>query len=159
MADYDIRTIDLDGVIALRTALLDPERNGHAEASAGDEHPTARHVGAFHDDRLVGVASIHPQGMPGGYKTNSWRLTGVGVDFGHRGGGVGALLVERCLEHASEREGRITWCLAPAGTFGFFERLGFRRSGDPIDDPTRGPHYLLYQELGPLSHSWAIEGA
>lgn len=155
MSDYDIRTSDLGSVMPLRVALLDPAHRD-PDPSAGDEHPSARHVGAFHEDRLVGVASIHPQGMPGGYKTNSWRLVGVAVDHGHRGVGVGALLVERCLEHASGLDAKVAWCLAPAGAFGFFERLGFRRSGDPIDDPDRGPHYLLFCELGPVKRSWAL---
>lgn len=116
-------------------------------------------MAAFHDETAVGVASIHPQGMPGGYKTHAWRLTGVAVEFGHRGVGVGALLVERCLEHAADMDAQVAWCLAPAGVFGFFEQLGFRRSGDPIDDPERGPHYLVYQELGPLTRSWALPDA
>jgi N-acetylglutamate synthase-like GNAT family acetyltransferase len=156
---YAVRTVRLEQVTGLRSALLDPTGSGHAATSAGDEHPSAHHVGAFLESTQVGVASIHPQGMPGGYKTDAWRLTGVAVEHGHRGSGNGALLVERCLEHAAESGAKAVWCLAPAGTFGFFERLGFGRSGDPIDDPDRGPHYLLYREVQPLRRDWALPGA
>ena len=156
MSDYDIRTVEMADVVELRAAILDPRRTGRAGTTPGDEHPSARHVGAFRDEALVGVGSIHPEGMPGGHKTGAWRLTGVAVEHGHRGLGVGALLVERCLEHAAGLEAKVVWCLAPAGAYGFFERYGFRRAGDPIDS-TEGPQYLLYAEMGPLRRSWALE--
>jgi N-acetylglutamate synthase-like GNAT family acetyltransferase len=159
VTNYEIRTVDFDTVGDLRAALLDPARTGHATATAGDEHPSARHVAAFTDGSLVGVATIHPQGMPGGIKMDAWRLTGVAVEFGHRGGGAGALLVERCLEHAAEAGAKTVWCLAHAGAFGFFERLGFGRSGDPIDDPDLGPQYLLSQQVRPLRRNWALQDA
>jgi GNAT superfamily N-acetyltransferase len=154
--DYEVRTLDLDGVIELRVALLDPEREGTAGPSAGDTHPSALHVGAFRDDQLVGVASTYPEGVPGGDTPHAWRLRGVGVEFGHRGAGVGALLVR---EHASGFDGRIAWCLAPARSVGFLERLGFDRTGDPIADPDRGPHRLMCRDLSPRSSAPAIEGA
>lgn len=157
MAGYEIRTVDFETIAGLRSALLDPSGSGHA--GAGDEHPAARHVGAFHGGTLIGVASVHPQGMPGGYTTDAWRLTGVAVDHGHRGAGHGLALVERCLEHAAESGAKAIWCLAPAGAFGFFERLGFGRSGDPVDEPDRGPHYLLYQQVKPLRRDWALQDA
>jgi N-acetylglutamate synthase-like GNAT family acetyltransferase len=93
--------------------------------------------------------------MPDGYRTAAWRLHGVAVDYGHRGAGVGALIVERCLHHAAGQEARAVWCIAPAGTFGFFERYGFLRTGDPIDD-NHGPQYKLFVELGSPRKSWTL---
>lgn len=155
MSDYEIRRIDASTVLQLRRALLRRYRTD-SPSVMGDEHPSACHIGAYRDDRLVAVGSIHPEAMPGGYRTNAWRFHGVAVDHGHRGVGVGALITERCLEHAAGREAKVVWCVAPAGAYGFFERYGFRRTGDPIDDAD-GPQYMLFAELGPLRRSWALE--
>jgi N-acetylglutamate synthase-like GNAT family acetyltransferase len=159
VTSYEIRTVDVEAVADLRAALLDPKGMLHSTATTGDEHMSARHVAAFHGGSRVGVATIHPQGMPGGSTTDTWRLTGVAVEHGHRGAGVGALLVERCLEHAAEAGAKTVWCSAPAGAFGFFERLGFGRSGDPIDDPVVGPQYLLSQQVRPVRRDWALQNA
>lgn len=156
MSDYDIRTIGSDIAIALRTALLDRSADGLADRTPGDDSPTARHIGAYYEGTLVGVASIHPQSMPGGYTAGAWRLTGVAVEHGHRGYGVGSLLVGKVLEHAASADSRVVWCFAPAGAFGFFQRHGFNRSGEPMESAEGGPQYLLFAEVGPLRRSWAL---
>ena len=158
MAGYEIRTVDMSTIAALRSALLDPG-NARIDVGPGDEHEAARHVGVFHDGVLVGVASIHPQAMPGALTAGAWRLSGVAVEHGHRGRGNGALLVERCLEHAAESDATAVWCVAPAAAFGFFERLGFGRHGDPMDGPVGGPRYLLQRRVQQLRRSWALQDA
>ena len=154
LSNYDIRIVAAVDVLELRAALLLRHRTG-SPSVAGDEHPTACHVAAHRDEMPVGIGSIHPEPMPDERRSGTWRLHGVAVDHGHRGMGVGALIVELCLEHAAGHDGRSAWCVAPAGAFGFFERYGFRRSGDPIDDRD-GPQYMLFAELGPLRRSWSI---
>ena len=154
MSDYAIEIVTAADVVDLRTALLLRHRGG-SPLVAGDEHPNACHVAAYRDGKQVGIGSIHPEPMPDGYGTAAWRLHGVTVDHGHRGAGVGALIVERCLDHASGQEARAVWCVAPAGTFSFFERYGFQRIGDPIDN-SDGPQYKLFVELEPPRKSWAI---
>ncbi len=154
MSDYGIRGVSAADVYELREALL-LRRRGGSPSVPGDEDPTACHLAAYRDEARVGIGSIHPEPMPDGSTADTWRLHGVAVDHGHRGVGVGALIVERCLEHAAEHGARAVWCLAPAGVFGFFERYGFQRMGDPIDDP-EGPQYKLFAEIEPLRRSWSL---
>lgn len=148
MSDYEIRTVTAAGVRSLRLALV-----GEPEVD-GDGLPEACHLGAYRDEVLVGVGSIHPESMPAGYRDGAWRVHGLGVEHGHRGIGVGALLLERLLEHAAGHDPQAAWCVAPAGVYGFFERFGFRRTGEPLEGSS-GPQYLLYTPLGPLRRSWA----
>lgn len=153
VSQYQIRQTDAVSVAPLRTALI--PREGRPPLAPGDEHQAAYHVGAYRAERLIGIASVHPEPMPGSYRTGVWRLRGVAVDHGHRGAGVGALLVMSCLEHVTAAEAKGVWCMAPAGTFGFFERQGFRRSGDPISSD-EGPQYLLFAPVGPSHRSWSL---
>jgi predicted GNAT family N-acyltransferase len=67
----------------------------------------------------------------------------MAVDHGHRGYGLGGLMLRRCLEHAAQHAGRMVWCSARAEVYGFFERHGFGRRGDPFELPGIGPHYLM----------------
>jgi predicted N-acetyltransferase YhbS len=154
LSDYGIEIVTAADVLDLRCALLHRHLVG-SPVVAGDQHPDAYHVAAYRDENQVAVGSIHPEPMPEGYQTAAWRLHGVTVEHGHRGVGVGALIVERCLDHAVGQEARVVWCVAPAGTFGFFERYGFQRTGDPIDD-SAGPQYKLFVELGSPRKSWAL---
>jgi GNAT superfamily N-acetyltransferase len=156
VTEYEIQRIEAAEARPLRRALLYPALPPGAVDYEADRHPSALHVGAFKDGVLVGVASVHPQPMPGSHSAGSWRIRDIGVEHGHRGRGVGAWIVERCLEHVSTNAGVIIWCTARVGAFGFFEHMGFARSGPPIEDPTEGPQYTLYAEVPPLERSWKI---
>lgn len=156
MSDYEIEDVDAAEVRPLRRVLLYRDAPLDAADHAGDEHPSARHVGAFKDGVLVGIATIHPQPMPGAIRTGAWRVRDVAVDHGHRGRGVGALMLERLLEHAAGHEGAIAWATVRVGAYGFFERYGFARMGAPVDDPDEGPQYLMHAPIRPLHRSWAI---
>jgi len=156
MSDYEIEVIEPAEARPLRRALLHPESAPEAVDHPGDTHPAARHVGAFKDGLLIGIATIHPQPMPGATRTGAWRVRDVAVEHGHRGRGVGALLLERLLEHAAEHEGVVAWATVRVAAFGFFERYGFLRSGAPIDDPDDGPQYLMHAGVRPLHRSWNL---
>jgi GNAT superfamily N-acetyltransferase len=156
VSDYEIQTIAAAEARPLRRALLHPTLPLAGVDYEADSHPVSLHVGAFKDGLLVGVATVHPQPMPSGARTEAWRVRDVAVEHGHRGRGVGAALLDRCLEHASAADGKVAWCMARVGAFGFFERMGFRRAGSPVDDPEEGPQYLVFTELLPAERSWEL---
>jgi len=153
LSNYDIRIVAVADVLELRGALL--AHPAGSPSITGDDHPSSCHVAARRNEIPVGIGSIYSEPTPDGNPTATWKLHGVAVDHGHRGMGVGALVVERCLEHAAAHGANVVWCTAPAGAFGFFERCGFRRTGDPVDH-RGGPQYKLFAEIGPLRRSWSI---
>jgi GNAT superfamily N-acetyltransferase len=150
VTEYRVADADLPIVQQLRVALV---RHGPV---GGDTDPAAGHCAAYRDGVVIGVASIHPEAMPGTTDERAWRVHGIAVEHGHRGGGVGSSLLERCLLHASTRNASTVWCRAPAGVFGFLDRHGFARTGDPSVGPD-GPEYVMYRELGSVRRSWAID--
>ena len=148
MSDYELQRIEAAEARPLRRALLHPSLPLAAVDYQADSHPSALHVGAFKDWVLVGIATVHPQPMPSAIRTGAWRIRDIAVEHGHRGRGVGAWMLERCLEHAATAEGQVAWCTARAGAYGFFEHVGFRRRGQPFELPGGGPHYLVVAEFG-----------
>ena len=156
MSDYEFAAIEPPEVGPLRQALLHPEQPLDAMMSLSDTHHAARHIGVFKDGVLVAIATIHPQPMPGGTPHGAWRMRDVAVEHGHRGKGLGALLVERLLEHASDNQGTVAWATVRETAAGFFERCGFQKIDAPFVDPQEGPQYLMHTPIKPLQKSWEI---
>jgi predicted GNAT family N-acyltransferase len=142
MSEYEIRSVDPTEAQGLRRAVLTPTALADRSRSIDDDAPSTLHVGGFRGEHLAGVASIARRRSPDEPGDGTWRLHGVAIELGHRGWGLGAQLLQRCLEHAASHQARFVWCDVPAGTFGFFERFGFHRVGDPFTVDS-APHYRM----------------
>jgi len=148
VSEYQVRPVASADVAEMRAALL----WGAGEADddppwLAEEDLDILHVGGYRDGRLAGFATIARRRAPGVPEPNSWRILGIGVEHGHRGYGLGAMLAHRCLDHAAARGARLVWCKTPAAAYGFFEHLGFRRRGQPFEAPGAGPHYVMMAEF------------
>ena len=76
------------------------------------------------------------------------QLKGMAVDDSLQGSGLGALLVDRGIEHARSLGARIVWARARDSALYFYERRGFRTEGDGfIDEPTAMPHHIVVREV------------
>ena len=147
MSEFEVREIMPGDTYELRRALLRPHQQVNEMTWPHDEGPDTLHLGAFRGDQLVGIGTIHRQPMPGAAEAEAWRVRGVAVEYGHRGYGVGAMLFNRLLEHATVLEAQLVWANATATSFGFFEHHGFRRRGEPFELPDIGPHYVVFIEV------------
>jgi GNAT superfamily N-acetyltransferase len=143
MSEFEVRPIKAQAAGPLRSALLRAEEADDAGGVSG-----ALHLGGYRNGRLVGFASVAPQRAPGDAGPGAWRLRAIAVDHGHRGYGLGGLLLRRCLGHAAAQGARLVWSRVPAAVYGFFEHHGFERSGDPFEGPDRLPHYLVVAGTG-----------
>lgn len=153
MSDCEIRAVEAEAVRPLRRALLRPHQQVEELAYPGDDHPEALHVGGFRHGHMVGIATIIPRPMPGRRERRAWQVRGMAVEHGQRGYGLGGLMLDACVAHAAAHGGRLAWCNARAGSFGFYERYGFRRDGEPFELPDIGPHYRMYRPLLPAEGS------
>jgi len=143
MSEFSIRPVRVEDVRDLEEALLRETAETHDNPWSGEPDPDALHLGGYRDGVLVGCATILRQRIPGSAEQHAWRIKGVAIEHGHRGFGLGGMMMRRLLEHAGARGARIAWCRVPAGAYGFFEHLGFRRAGDPFEDPSGGPQYMM----------------
>jgi GNAT superfamily N-acetyltransferase len=143
----DLRQIDLDAARRLRHELLRPGRPTDELVFPGDDEPDSLHLGAFEEERLVGIATVIREAPPGEGDDRAWRIRGMATLSEVRGRGYGGLLLERCVEHAVNHGGRVLWCNARAGAVGFYRRYGFTARGGVFDVPDLGPHYLMSRTL------------
>lgn len=140
-----VRAVETRGI---RQSVLRPHQPPEACEYPGDDEPDTLHVGAFEDERLVGVASLYrmsPDGEP--LRAGDWRLRGMATLPALRGQGIGAALLDACVAHARARGGVRVWCNARTTAGAFYARLGFVRVGDAYDIPGIGPHWFMERAL------------
>ncbi|MDX1690255.1 MAG: GNAT family N-acetyltransferase [Acidimicrobiia bacterium] len=140
MSEYDVRVVDAAEARDLRDSILRHVRDLRPDDV--DETPSTLHVGGFRGEHLVGVGSVGRRAFPDETGGDAWQVHGFAIEHGHRGWGLGGLLLDRCLEHAAVHRARLAWADVPAGVHGFFERHGFHRAGDPFTVRST-PHYRM----------------
>lgn len=135
---------------------LEPSSPLDAVAFPGDLDPAAAHFAAYagagsQEGLVVGVAAVLRE--PSADGAAAWRLRGMAVASSWRGEHVGALLVDRAVEHVARQ---ITggdaqlWCLARQVAVGFYSRLGFMPAGEWGDVPGIGPHLPMSRPVAPF---------
>lgn len=137
-----------DVVRGIRGDVLRPGQPPEASVYPGDEDPLTAHFGAFDDDEMFGAASIFREPPPGSDEADAWRIRGMSVLPERRGSGFGTLLLQACLDHASEHEARVIWCNARAAATSLYAREGFEIEGEPFELPGVGLHYLMKKSVG-----------
>ena len=145
---FSVCSVSAEQVFPLRSEVL---LDGDAESSRfrHDENDSTLHLAVYRGDRIVAVATICQESLPGSERLDEWRLRGVAVEARLRGYGLGRLLIKLCLDHVQTKGGRLAWCTARESARGFYETLGFACSAPPFQLPSRGDalfhemHYIL----------------
>ncbi|MDX1440452.1 MAG: GNAT family N-acetyltransferase [Rubricoccaceae bacterium] len=144
-----IRAITADETRTLRSVLLRPGQPPENLVYPGDDTPEALHVGAFHDGKLVGIASIYPELPPEEHRNKipagkAFRLRGMATTPEVRGLGYGRQLLEFCFDHMQKHNAPILWCNARIGAQEFYKRLGLQTIGPEFEIEGIGPHYVMW---------------
>ncbi|WP_129626835.1 GNAT family N-acetyltransferase [Candidatus Oscillochloris fontis] len=143
---HDIRPISAAQTRPLRQRVLRPFMRLAELVYPGDDHPLALHVGAFQDDRLVGIASISPEACPAAPQRPGWRLRGMATLREVQRQGYGAALVAACVAHVHQHGGEVIWCNGRSSAMSFYTAQGFAVYGEEFMSPGTGPHYIFWRE-------------
>jgi GNAT superfamily N-acetyltransferase len=147
MTDVRIEPVPPETVRPLRHAVLRPTQGPEELVYPGDDLPGALHVAAREDREVVGIATVSPERHPHDPEPGDWRVRGMATTPSARGRGVGAALLDACVDHARARGGSRVWCTARVPAAGFYERAGFAVEGDEFELPDIGPHLLMARRL------------
>lgn len=142
-----IRPIQAQDTRPLRQQILRPHQSLETLIYEGDDHPLSLHLGAFHHDQLVGIASVSPELCPAMPKEAAWRLRGMGILPSAQRQGFGAALLQTAILHIQSHNGTLLWCHGRTSALPFYRALGFIPYGDEFISPVTGPHYLCYRVL------------
>lgn len=138
-----IRAIAAAEARGLRHDVLRPHQPAREIVYPGEDAPDALTVGAFLGDRLVGVATVHPDPE----RRDAFRLRGMAVAADVRDRGVGSALLVRCIDHLGASDVALLWCNARTPAVRFYERHGFAVVSEPWEEPHIGPHVRMERTL------------
>ena len=130
-----LSVVEIDGERThdLRRRVLRDGRTDLPAAYPEDDDPDVAHLGAFDGDRLVGVATLVPDG------SGSWQLRGMAVESEWQGRGVGRALLKEAAVRVSP-----LWAHARDTALGFYERLGWVVEGEGYVYGVMGlPHHRV----------------
>lgn len=132
----------------LRRKVLRPEATvdrdvAYRQELAGDAYTCAVTDG----DTVIAIGTVMRDGHPNGSDSNDWRVRGMAVDPDQQGNGLGAVVLDHLLAHASAVGASVVWCNARQAAVGFYERHGFVRRSDLFHAAGGRPHYLMDIDL------------
>jgi GNAT superfamily N-acetyltransferase len=134
--DALVRPVPLAQTRQLRRDVLRPHET--LEQIAELEPDSAFAIGAFDGDELIAAGFIAPDGEVG-----AWRVRGMATASHARGTGVGTLVLEALLRHATTHGARRIWCNARAPARSFYERAGLHVVSEVFEIPGIGPHFVM----------------
>jgi len=121
-------------------------------ALTDDDLETTFHLGAFENNRHVGVATfLKSSAGESPIKIDAaktyYQLRGMGVIPDQQGKGIGKLLLNKGIDKLKAENIEVLWFNARVAAVPFYERLGFVKTGEPFEVGTIGIHYKMYRKL------------
>jgi GNAT superfamily N-acetyltransferase len=109
----------------------------------GDNDELTFHLGAFVDKKLVSVASFYFEKNEKFSEPYQYRLRGMATIPEHQGQGLSSALLRTAFPVIKQNQCNLLWCNAREKAMGFYEKLGFRPTGEPFSIPHIGKHILM----------------
>jgi GNAT superfamily N-acetyltransferase len=121
-------------------------------AMEGDDLETTFHLGAFDEQRHVGVATFLKSSavdspLESASHHSYYQLRGMGVIPNHQGKGIGKQLIVTGVEKLKVKKVDVLWFNARILAVPFYEKLGFVTIGPTFEVEHVGTHYKMYKKL------------
>lgn len=113
----------------------------------GDQDDQTFHLGAFVEGKLVSIASFYFERHPDLDELYQFRLRGMATLQEHQNKGLSASLLNRGFPIIRQNQCNLVWCFARETAIGFYEKNGFKGSGEIFEIEGVGPHLLMINQL------------
>lgn len=137
-----------EAVIPVRHEVLRKGKPIETAFFDGDATADAFHLGIYHYNQIVAVASYLPNKHA--YFKEEWKqyqLRGMAVLPEYRGQDFGKKMYLKALEILKERNTNVLWFNARVVAWPFYEKLGAQKLGTPFFIDGIGDHSLMFQEI------------
>ncbi len=132
----------------IRHQMLRANRPREEAIFEGDEGDQTFHLGGFVDNRLVSVASFYFEKTPELPEHEyQYRLRGMATLTEFQGQGLSSALLKMAFPIIKQNLCTLLWCNARTTAAGFYQRVGFEKTGEVFEIPTVGPHNLMYKKI------------
>lgn len=150
----EVKFVSKEDVYALRHKILRPHRPFTEIVYDTDLHPGTLHVGAYHNNQLISIASFNRAKLVDGFGYDEtetiephYRLRAMATLPDYRKLGAGKAVVKFAEAYLSNAGISLIWCRGRISVQGYYEALGFKKYGEIYDYPTLGDHITLYKEI------------
>lgn len=112
----------------------------------GDLDESTFHLGAFKENKLVGIVSFMKSSNDN-IQGTQYQLRGMATLPEVRGEGFGNLLIKKGTEILQQKAIEFVWCNAREVALGFYQRNGFEIIDQSFDIERVGAHYKMVKEI------------
>ncbi|MBI0577271.1 GNAT family N-acetyltransferase [Neobacillus cucumis] len=143
----EVRLIPSEMTYSLRHIVLRPHQTMEDCKYDTDHEEDAFHVGAFHREKLISIASFCVENNPDFLIERQYRLRAMATLEENRKLGAGRAVVSYA-ENLLKKQGiALLWCKGRTSVQEYYMRLGFEAHGDVFEYPPIGPHIVMYKKL------------
>lgn len=138
--NIQLKEIDTTATYTVRHPVL---RNGLPIESCAfdfDDAPSTMHLGAFENDRLIGVLTLI-------FKTQSVQLRGMAVLEQFQGQGVGKQLIVHAENYVKRQNIQTIWMNARRIAVPFYKACGYKKQGESFELAHGGTHWKMIKNL------------
>ncbi|WNW02792.1 GNAT family N-acetyltransferase [Tenacibaculum sp. HL-MS23] len=104
------------------------------------------HLGAYHNNELVGVASFIKNKMEG-FEEDQYQLRGMATVLKVRGKGYGKKIINESKNILGQKNTHILWCNARKEAVSFYEELTFNIVGAVFNVDKVGEHFKMFTKI------------
>ena len=143
---YQLKEISAKETWPVRHPVLRKGRPLEDVYMEADEQASTFHLGMFHNNSIIGVASFMDDSHEG-FTGAQYRLRGMAVLPEYRRKGIAELLLKRGETLLKEKGKTLLWFNARVVALQFYKNLGYQVDGTLFDIPKVGPHYRMKKQL------------
>lgn len=113
----------------------------------GDDLETTFHFGLYLNQELVGIVSLFQKNNPLFSKKNQFQIRGMAVLENHQKKDIGKTLLIHCEEECKIQCVDLIWFNARTEAIGFYEKMGYQKTGTPFEIPNVGKHVIMLKKI------------
>lgn len=143
----DIKKISAEKTHAIRHPMLRQGRPIEDCVFDGDKDPKTIHLGAFIENKLVGVLSAYQKSTSAFEVKESYQIRGVAVLTTAHRKGIGRALMANIEHQLKQRKIDLIWLNARITAVDFYTALAYQQKGNAFEIEGIGTHYCFYKIL------------
>ncbi|APG64193.1 hypothetical protein LPB136_01895 [Tenacibaculum todarodis] len=113
----------------------------------GDFNEETIHLGAFKNEKLVGIASLMKTESNLLSFKNQYQLRGMATINEVRGLGFGSKIIDEVILQLKTMNIECVWCNAREIALDFYIKKGFEIIGNPFTVNQIGKHFVMYKKI------------
>jgi predicted GNAT family N-acyltransferase len=143
----NVKQVDAKDTYQIRSLVLRPGLPIDSCYFDGDKDELTFHLGAYVDDKLASVASFYFHRNDTFPEEYQFQLRGMATLPSHRGQGLSSALLKTAFPLIEKNHVKLLWCNARENATGFYENVGFIKTGNIFEIDGVGPHILMQKEI------------